>query len=296
MPKKKRREKDKRERAEQKRADADKVSLEVLNAYRQSTGREPLECLPLDYNPNLVSAPSLDSPFPNEGTPLKGSSQTTTLERHAENTPLERKTLEGLPQASPEEESVLDTTLDTTNEGSDSDLDWGHDTTIASAILGMSKLQDAGTLGAQALPSKRDWTFDELPQAGRAEGDGAMVLSSAGNHMIWVPSQGLAQQSQLAIHGRNLPATNDDDSNFEVDYNEESPNEDGSSTLESTALLSDENIIQNNNPAISQNNPPTTVVQAKHENKGNGKAEKLTPIQDLLWVLAQPPLLGAARS
>ncbi len=91
--------------------------------------------------------------------------------------------------------------------------------------------------------------------------------------MIWVPNQGLVQQSQLAIHGRNLPSTNDDDSNFEVDYNEESPNEDGSSILESTALSSDENIIQNNNPAISQDNPPTTVVQAKHENKGNGKAE-----------------------
>ena len=97
MPKKKRREKEKRERADLKKADTDKVSLEVLNAYRQSKGREPLECLPLDYNPNLVSAPSLDSPSPNEGTPLKGSSRTITLERHAENSPLERKSLEGLP-------------------------------------------------------------------------------------------------------------------------------------------------------------------------------------------------------
>ncbi len=83
MPKKKRREKEKRERA-----DRDKVSLDVLNAYRQANGHEPLECLPLDFNPNLASAPSLVAPSPNEGAPLKGSSGTTTLERHAENTPL----------------------------------------------------------------------------------------------------------------------------------------------------------------------------------------------------------------
>ena len=69
MPKKKRKEKEKRERADQKRADRDKVSLEVLNAYRQANGHEPLECLPLDFNPNLVSAPSLAAPSPNEGSP-----------------------------------------------------------------------------------------------------------------------------------------------------------------------------------------------------------------------------------
>ncbi len=151
MPKKKRKEKEKRERA-----DRDKVSLDVLNAYRQVNGHEPLECLPLDFNPNLVPAPSLVAPSPNEGTPLKGSSGTTTLERHTENTPLkgsqasatlERTLLEGLPQASPEEETVLDTTLDAAGEGSDSELDWGHDTTIASAILGMGKLQGAETVG-----------------------------------------------------------------------------------------------------------------------------------------------------
>jgi hypothetical protein len=215
------------------------VSLEVLNAYRQANGHEQLECLPLDFNPNLVSAPSLDSLSPNEGTPLKGSSQTTTLERHAENTPLERKTLEGLPQASPEEESVLDTTLDTTNEGSDSDLDWGHDTTIASAILGMSKLQDAATLGAQALPSKRDWTFDELPQAGRAEGDGEMVLSSAGNHMIWVPNQDLVRKSPPVLRVRAPSSVFEDEHNHDVDYTDDSPNEDGGATLESSARSSE---------------------------------------------------------
>ena len=85
MPKKKRREKEKRERA-----DRDKVSLDTLNAYRQVNGHEPLECLPLDFNPNLASAPSLVAPSPNEGAPLKGSSDTTPLERLPENTPLKR--------------------------------------------------------------------------------------------------------------------------------------------------------------------------------------------------------------
>jgi hypothetical protein len=87
----------------------------------------------LDFNPNLASAPSLVSPSPNEGAPLKGSSGTTPLERHAENTPLkgsqapallERTLLEERPQASPEEETVLDTTLDAVEEDSGSELDW----------------------------------------------------------------------------------------------------------------------------------------------------------------------------
>ena len=138
MPKKKkkRREKEKRERAEQERADRDKVSLEVLNAYRQANGHEPLECLPLDFNPNLVSAPSLAAPSPNEGSPLKGSQapaplERTTLERPEENTPLKRSQapaplkrtpLEVNPQPSPEEETVLDTTLYAAEEGSGSEL------------------------------------------------------------------------------------------------------------------------------------------------------------------------------
>ena len=83
MPKKKRREKEKREKAER-----DKVELDAMNASRQANGHKPLECLPLDFNPDLVSAPSLDSPSPNEGTPLKGSSDTTPLEGLSENTPL----------------------------------------------------------------------------------------------------------------------------------------------------------------------------------------------------------------
>jgi hypothetical protein len=160
MPKKKRREKEKREKAER-----DKEELDAMNASRQANGHEPLECLPLGFYPNMTFAPSLAAPSPNEGTPLKGSSQKTTLERHAENTPLkgskapaplERNSLEGLPQPSPEEETVLDTTLDAAGEGSDSELDWGHDTTIASAILGMGKLQGAETVGELALPSEKD--------------------------------------------------------------------------------------------------------------------------------------------
>jgi hypothetical protein len=53
-----------------------------------------------------------------------------------------------------------------------------------------------------------------------------------------------------------------------VNYTDDSPNEDDGATLESSALPSEDNIIQHNSPAISQNNPPTTVVQAK-----NGKDE-----------------------
>ncbi len=113
MPKKKRREKEKRERA-----DRDKVSLDTLNAYRQMNGHEPLECLPLDFNPNLATAPSLVAPSPNEGAPLKGSSDATPLEGLSESTPLKRTSLEReRPQASPEEETVLDTTLYTAEEG-----------------------------------------------------------------------------------------------------------------------------------------------------------------------------------
>ena len=100
-----------------------------------------------------------------------------------------------------------------------------------------------------------------------------MVLSSAGSHHIWVPNQELVRKSPPALRARVPSSVFEDERNHDVDYTDDSPNEDGSSTLESTALLSDESIFQHNNPAISQNNPPTTVVQAKHENKNDGKEE-----------------------
>jgi hypothetical protein len=80
MPKKKRREKEKRERA-----DRDKVSLYAMNASRLANGHEPLKCLPLGFYPNMTFAPSLVAPSPNEGTPLKGSSDATPLEGLSEN-------------------------------------------------------------------------------------------------------------------------------------------------------------------------------------------------------------------
>jgi hypothetical protein len=163
---------------ERERADRDKVSLDTLNAFRQANGHEPLECLPLDFNPNLASAPSLVSPSPNEGASLKGSSDTTPLERLPENTPLKgsqasatlkRTLLEGEgPQASPEEETVLDTTLGSAEEDSASELDWGNDTTIASAILGMGKLEDAATSEELASAPMHEWTFDGQPQPSSA--------------------------------------------------------------------------------------------------------------------------------
>jgi hypothetical protein len=56
----------------------------------------------------------------------------------------------------------------------------------------------------------------------------------------------------------------EDERNHDVDYNDDSSNEDGGATLESSALPSEDNITQHNNPAISQNKPPTTVVQARN--------------------------------
>jgi hypothetical protein len=274
MPKKKRREKEKREKA-----DRDKVELDAMNASRLANGHKPLECLPLGFYPNMTFAPSLVAPSPNEGTPLKVSSGTTTLERPAERIPLKGSkasaTLKGTslerehPQASPEEETVLDTTLYAAEEeDSASELDWGNDTVIASAILGMSKLEGPAASEDLAPPTSEDWTFDEPPRSGRVEGDGAMVLSSAGSHMIWVPNQELVRKSPPVLRARAPSSVFEDERNHDVDYTDDSPNEDDGATLESSALLSEDNIIQHNSPAISQNNPPTTVVQAK-----NGKDE-----------------------
>jgi hypothetical protein len=113
--------KKKRRDKEREKADRDKVFLDALNAFRQANGHEPLEYLPLDFNPNLASAPSLVSPSPNEGAPLQGSSDTTPLKRTPERVPLkgspaiaplQRTLLEESAKESPEEETVLDTTLD----------------------------------------------------------------------------------------------------------------------------------------------------------------------------------------
>jgi hypothetical protein len=252
-----------------------------LNAFRQANGHEPLECLPLDFNPNLASAPSLVSPSPNEGAPLKGSSDTTPLERLSENTPLKgsqapaplkRTLLEGEgPQASPEEETVLDTTLGSAEEDSASELDWGNDTVLASAILGMGKLEGAAASEELAPPLNEDWTFGDTPHARRAEGEGTMVLSSAGSHMIWVPSHGLVRKSPPVLHARTPSSAFEDERNHNLNYNDDSPNdgnEEGTTSLERPVLFGEDN-----NPAIIQNNLPTTVVQAKHENVRNGKDE-----------------------
>jgi hypothetical protein len=120
MPKKNRREKEKRERAER-----DKVSLlDAMNASRLANGHKPLECLPLGFYPNMTFAPSLVAPSPNEGAPLKGSSDATPLEGRSESTPLKGTSLEReRPKGSPEEETVLDTTLDPEEEDSASELD-----------------------------------------------------------------------------------------------------------------------------------------------------------------------------
>jgi hypothetical protein len=86
--------------------------------------------------------------------------------------------------------------------------------------------------------------------------------------MIWVPNHDLVWKSPPVLHARAPSSVFEDERNRDVDYTDDLPNEDGGATLESSALSSEESIIQNNNPAISQNNSPTTVVQAK-----NGKDE-----------------------
>jgi hypothetical protein len=132
----------------------------------------------------------------------------------------------------------------------------------------MGKLEDAATSEELAPPSNKDWTFDELPQARRAEGEGTMVLSSAGNHMISVPNHGLVRKSPPALQARTTYPIFGKEHNHDVDYTDDSPNEDGGAALESPALSSEDN-----NPAIIQNDLPTTFVQAKHDIESNGKEE-----------------------
>ncbi len=56
-------------------------------------------------------------------------------------------------QASPEEETVLDTTINHSDEDDASELDWGNDTVIASALLGMNRLEGTETSEEQVLAS-----------------------------------------------------------------------------------------------------------------------------------------------
>jgi hypothetical protein len=139
---------------------------------------------------------------------------------------------------------------------------------LASAILGMGKLEGAAASEELAPPLNEDWTFGDAPHARRAEGEGAMVVYSAGDHMIWVPHHGLVRKSPPVLHAHAPYSAFEDESNHDVDYNDDSPNEEGSTPLERPALSSEDK-----NPTIIQNNLPTTVVQAKHESEGNGKGE-----------------------
>ncbi len=120
---------------------------------------------------------------------------------------------------------------------------------IASAILGMGKLEGAATSEELAPPSNEDWTFDKLPRSGRAEGEGTMVLSSAGNHMVWVPNHDRVKKSSPSLPPRPPYPIFGEEHNDDVDYAEDSPNEDGGTVLESPAVSSEDN-----NPAIIQNN------------------------------------------
>ncbi len=200
-----------------------KMSLETVNSFRRADGMTLLETLPPYLIPAPAPAPSLVSPLPNEGAPLEEHPKSAPLEErprsapleerprsaplqeYPKSSPLEKSSLEKqMAQASPEEETVLDGTLhrsDASGEDSDggSELDWGNDSVLASALLGVNRLE--GTAAQEELASApiSQWTFDdEQPQANRTESEGAWVLSSASNHKIWVPNQERAQSRQHA--------------------------------------------------------------------------------------------------
>ncbi len=133
-----------------------------------------------------------------ENTPLKGSQASATLKR----TSLEREH----PQASPEEETVLDTTLYAAEEEDiASELDWGNDTVLASAILGMGKLQGATASEELAPPPSANWNFNDPPPSRHAEGEGEMVLSSADSHRIYMGAKPRPRSEEPTRASRTCP-------------------------------------------------------------------------------------------
>jgi hypothetical protein len=83
-----------------------------------------------------------------------------------------------------------------------------------------------------------------------------------------VPNDGPVRKIPPVLHARTPSSVFEDEHNHDVDYNDDSPSDEGSTPLERPALSSEDN-----NSVIIQNNLPTTVVQAKHENESNGKDE-----------------------
>ena len=277
------------------RAEKGLMSLETVNSFRRAGGMKLLDTLP----PYLIPAPapSLVTPFPNEGAPLEERQSTPLEERQSapleerqnapleerpksapleERSPLEKPSLEKQrAQASPEEETVLDGALhhsDASEENSDggSELDWGNDSVLASALLGMNRLESSAAQEELVSAPISQWTFDdEQPQTNRAESEGTWVLSTAGNHKIWVPNHERAQDSTPALHERAPYPTFGEEHNNDVDYSGDSPSEDGSTILENPATSSEDN-----NPTDIQNSNPTTVVQTCNESNGNGKEEE----------------------
>jgi hypothetical protein len=158
-----------------------KMSLETLNSFRRANGKPPLESLPPHFIPDVALAPSLVSLSPHEGAPLKGSPRTAPLKE----LPLEEEDA----QATPEEETVLDTTLDASEEEDASELYWGNDTVIASALLlGMNKLEGTATSEELASLPLDQWTFDEQPQTKSAKsGHDGLVLGWLTHGHVAIP-------------------------------------------------------------------------------------------------------------
>jgi hypothetical protein len=133
-----------------------------------------LETLPPYLIPAPAPAPSLVSPFPNDGVPLEERLKSAPLEERPMSSPLEKPSLEKqMVQASPEEETVLDGTLhrsDASEEDSDSgsELDWGNDSVLAFALLGMNRLGGSAAQEELASAPISQWETSDDEQCQRS--------------------------------------------------------------------------------------------------------------------------------
>jgi hypothetical protein len=70
------------------------MSLETVNSFRRAGGMTLLEALPPYLTPAPAPAPSLVSPFPNEGAPLEERPKSAPLEKNPKSAPSEKPSLE----------------------------------------------------------------------------------------------------------------------------------------------------------------------------------------------------------
>ncbi len=129
---------------------------------------------------------------------------------------------------------------------------------IASALLGMDKLEYAATSEELASAPLDEWTFDEQPQTGRAESEGTMIVSSASNHMVWVPNHDRHQKSAPVLPARPRYPVFGEEHNHDVDYSGDSTGDESNPAQESP----EEPISEQTNPKDSEKGEagPETVT------------------------------------